>query len=171
MDFSSVGTDEFRASLLLIGVLLIQRHGQYVHTRAYVRACVYTYKREICEWWATWRQSKVEEERQFWVPRPYSPVSSRRVVALTLLRSEHRTRAQHKIFAQISSPLHLSVSLSLVHFHSLFLFLSRTHTTRPIRVKGLCIATGPGNISFRKITGSWRGCQCIKQTSLRLPYT
>jgi len=40
MDFSSVGTDEFRASLLLIGVLLIQRHGQYVHTRAYVCACV-----------------------------------------------------------------------------------------------------------------------------------
>lgn len=30
MDFSSVGTDEFRASLLLSGVLLIQRHGQYV---------------------------------------------------------------------------------------------------------------------------------------------
>jgi len=55
MDFSSVGTDEFRASLLLIGVLLIQRHGQYVHTRAYVRACVYTYKR-----WNLWMMSNLK---------------------------------------------------------------------------------------------------------------
>lgn len=43
------------------------------------------------------------------------------------------------------------------------------HTTHS--GEGLCIATGPGNISFRKITGSRRGCQCIKQTSLRQPYT
>jgi len=65
-----------------------------------------------------------------------------------------------------SSPVSRSASPSLARSLARSSAARRAHSG-----KGFCIATGPGNISFRKITGSRRGCQCIKQTSLRQPYT
>lgn len=109
-------------------------------------------------------------------PRGPAPPSPRRGAGSSFAAANTSTAQNfRRNLVSPSSPLVLSLSLAYFHFALPLPCSNETstsgahHTTHSN--KGLCIATGPGNISFRKITGSRRGCQCIKQTSLRLPYT
>lgn len=121
------------------------------------------------------RKRRRREGRQFWAQGANSLLSLRLTLIPSAVKHGHSENFRPNLASSSSFVSHLfvlSVSFSFappLPFSNESSSSGAHHTTHS--GKGLCIATGPGNISFRKITGLRRGCQCIKQTSLRQPYT
>lgn len=134
--------------------------------RAHACACI------NARTWNSWMVSNLKAVRRRRRGGNFGPrgLNSLLVVELTPRSRQRKFSPESRLLFVSRLSLFLSLPFALPLPRSSETISSGTHHTTHSG-KGLYIATGPGNISFRKITGSRRGCQCIKQTSLRQPYT